>query len=520
MKAKNIGSTNDYVYDIQLDGTVVNALGMNIISNTDGFNFQMPKEEEFRYTKEHPYISTGEGRNSVKGKEYTRVDADVAEFEDLFLNKPYNGGINKMGLGIDEYCDACIQFARKNYGDLMPDGSTKKVGNTIKSRKMSGYLETFIDEGVNLLLHNNGYKFLSNYYGYIEKIYNYQIPIRDIASKGNIKKTLKEYQDDCNTLTKAGSKKSRQAWYELALRGGLTPNVGDTVYYINTGTKKAHSDVKRVTHYYNYVDGEKVEITKELEKAYKAYTKELPKGAKDKKNRLEIAREKFGAKVFDEDEIILNCKLVPKEILDTEDDVLCSDYEGLEYNVEKYIDQFNNRIKPLLVCFHPDIRDKILVTNPKDKKYFTEEESKLVSGYPNKEGDQDTYEQLMTLERKEIEYWLKIDEVPPFVKECGIDWDVLVENYKKEKEEENNALFQEENKKYLEALEGITNDEVDEFETEGVIPTRLSSLVTLNASDMRLYFKKIPNKTPSTGGFVFDDIQYNYAESVDALADF
>ena len=268
------------------------------------------------------------------------------------------------------------------------------------------------------------------------------------------------------------------------------------------------------------MDGEKTEITKMLEKEYKAYTKELPKGTKDKKNRLEFGREKFGAKVFDEDEIILNCKLVPKEILDTEDDVLCSDYEGLEYNVEKYIDQFNNRIRPLLVCFHPDIRDKILVTNPKDKKYFTEEESKLVSGYPNKEGDQDTYEQLMTPEKKEIEYWLKINAVPPFVKECGIDWNALVENYKKEKEEENNALFQEENQKYLEALEEITNDEVEEFEDEGKLPQVLETLVTLNSADMRLYFKKIPNRTPSTGGYVFDDIQYNYAETVDALADF
>ena len=492
-----------------------------IVGDTDGFNFQMPREEEFRYTKEHPYISNGAGRNSIKGKEYTRVDADVAEFEDIYLSQAYNGGINKMGLGIDEYCDACIQFARKNYADLMPDGKTKKVGNTIKSRKMSGYLEKFIDEGVDLLLRNNGYKFLSNYYDYIGKIYNYQIPIRDIASKGNIKKTLADYEADTKTLTKAGSKKSRQAWYELALREGLTPNVGDTVYYINTGQKKGHSDVKRVTHYYNYVDGEKVEITKELEKAYKEYTKEFKaNGWKDKKNRLELGREKFGAKVFDEDEIILNCKLVPKEILDTEDDVLCSDYEGLEYNVEKYIDQFNNRIRPLLVCFHPDIRDKILVTNPKDKKYFTEEESKLVSGYPNKEGDQDTYEALMTPEKKEIEYWLKINELPPFVKECGIDWDALVEKYKKEKEEENNALFQEENQKYLNALEEITNDDVEEFEDEGKLPQVLETLVTLNSADMRLYFKKIPNRTPSTGGYVFDDIQYNYAETVDALADF
>lgn len=99
------------VYDISLDGSVVNALGMNVISNTDGFNFQMPTEDKFRYTKERPYISNGKGRNSIEGKAYTGVDADVAEFEDLFLCEPYITGINKMGLGVDEYCDAKLNVA-------------------------------------------------------------------------------------------------------------------------------------------------------------------------------------------------------------------------------------------------------------------------------------------------------------------------------------------------------------------------------------------------------------------------
>jgi hypothetical protein len=303
----------------------------------------MPEEDKFRYTDEHPYISTGAGRNSIKDKAYTRVEADVAEFEDLYMAHAYNGGINKMGLGIDEFCDATINFARKNYADLMPSGKTKKVGNTIKSRKMSGYLEKFIDEGVDLLLRNNGYKFLSNYYDYIEKIYNYQIPIKDIASKGNIKKTIKDYVADCNTLTKAGNKKSRQAWYELVIREGVNVNVSDTIYYINTGTKKAHNDVKRTTNYFNYDEnGEKVNITKAVEKAYREYTKEFKENNwTDKKAKIEIAKEQFGNKVFEEDEIILNCKLVPNEILDKEEDVLCSECEGLEYNVEKYIDQFN-----------------------------------------------------------------------------------------------------------------------------------------------------------------------------------
>ena len=55
----------------------------------------------------------------------------------------------------------------------------------------------------------------------------------------------------------------------------------------------------------------------------------------------------------------------------------------------------------------------------------------------------------MTPERKEIAFWDKINEVPPFVKECGIDWDKLLDEYKSEKLSEDDELFKIENQKYL-----------------------------------------------------------------------
>lgn len=36
IKINNEGKKSVFVYDISLDGTVVNALGMNVMSNTDG----------------------------------------------------------------------------------------------------------------------------------------------------------------------------------------------------------------------------------------------------------------------------------------------------------------------------------------------------------------------------------------------------------------------------------------------------------------------------------------------------
>lgn len=485
-----------------------------IVGDTDGFNFSYPPLSELRYNAEHPYISNGEGRNSVKGKAYVGIEADVCEFEDIYFNKPYSpNGINKMGLGIDEYCTACVQFSRKNYADLMPDGTIKKVGNTIKSRQMQGYLEKFIDEGVELLLHGNGAQFLRNYYNYIERIYNYQIPVRDIASKGKVKKTLAEYKKDCQGKTKDGSKKSRQVWYELAIKEGLNPNISDSIYYINTGDSKSESDVKRITHKFVKIDGQEIELKG------KVVTQMLRQICEEKNLDVKMLKAKDRRELLaplvvrEEDEIVVNAQMVPQEIINSDKDIMCNEledlgYEPIEYNVPKYIAQFCTRVSPLLVCFSKDIREKILIDNPKNKKYWTEEESTLVSGEPVKECDQDKYEVLMTPEKKEIEFWTKIGEIPPFVKECGIDWEKLVKKYEDEKKTEENKEYKHLDSMYLEALSELTEKDVETFETEGKLPASISKIMVLD-SDMYLRFADMPTASPSTGGYVFDDIRIN-----------
>lgn len=495
-KVTKIFKTDDYVYDISLDGTVVNALGMNVAKQTDGFNFQMPRE--YRYSDEKPYIGKGLNRNTKKGVAYSGVYGDVAEFNDLYMR-------GKMGLGIDEFAQSTINFSRKNYCDWLENGETKKVGNTIKSRRMSGYIEKFLDESIDLLLKGHGQKFLDNYYDYFNKIYNFQIPLRDIASKGKIKKTIDQYIADCKTVTKSGSKKSRQAWYELIIENGKKVDLDETVYYVNTGTKKAHSDVKRITHQFVKQNDVVVEMTSKIKREIvKAECEKLGivyKGLPTKQVKEILAKHI----VKEEDEIILNCKLIPNEIIEADTDVMCD--EEIEYNVLKYIEQFNNRIRPLLVCFSPDIRPFILIKNPDERQYFTDEQCQLVSGHPNKESDQDTYDQLMALERKEVEYWISVNEKPPFVDECGIDWDGVVADYYALKEKEDNIIFQEENEKYLTALEELSESDIDKFEEEEIIPQSLLDIVTLN-DDMHFYFIKLPTMRPTTGGFIIEDMVY------------
>lgn len=94
------------VYDISADGTFVNALGMNVLHNTDGFNFKLP--ETYRYTESNPYIGLGLSRETKVGKEYINFEADVAEFNDLYMKDFHYtpNSVNKMGLGINIICAA------------------------------------------------------------------------------------------------------------------------------------------------------------------------------------------------------------------------------------------------------------------------------------------------------------------------------------------------------------------------------------------------------------------------------
>ena len=457
-----------------------------IVGDTDGFNFKLPESDKFRYTDEHPYIGKGLSRETKEGKEYTGFEADVAEFNDTYMRDFHYtpNAVNKMGLGIDEVVSATINFSRKNYADYFPTKpypeDVKLVGNTIKSKKMPEYISKFLAIGIRQLLRGEGRNFIDEYYNYLEKIYNYQIPLRDIATKGKIKKSLDEYKKDVKTITKAGRPKSRQAWYELAIDNNLQVNNGDTIYYINTGKSKSHSDIKKVTHYYIINGSEKVEITKDIEREYKKYKKELTATGAKAKTKLEWLSETY-PKYFTEDEVIKNCMLVPAHIIDAEEDIFCDDENNIEYNVAKYIDMFNKRIKPLLVCFDRSIRDKILIDNPNNRHYFTEEECEMSSGQPNKISDQDTYEQLMTMEDKELKFWTKYDLVPPFIEECHMGkWEDIKSEYFARMEEERRLGIDKEREAYNKILNELTKEEREAFEEDGDIPSEILKFVEID----------------------------------------
>ena len=73
-----------------------------------------------------------------------------------------------------------------------------------------------------------------------------------------------------------------------------------------------------------------------------------------------------------------------------------------DYNFLRYISIFNRRIKPLLVCFSSDVRDTLLVKDPKNRQYYTSKQLKLQME------TLDILEECMSMENREVIFWNKV----------------------------------------------------------------------------------------------------------------
>jgi len=338
-----------------------------LVMDTDGVNFETPES-----AKDAVYIGKGLNELVIEGKEYHGIEAHTAEFNDIFMR-------NEMGLDIDYTAPSCINVSRKNYIIKLIKKGKEKIkltGNTIKSKKLQTYVVEFLDEGLKHLLNGDGLSFVELYYDYVEKIYNKEIPLSKIANKARVKQSVNDYKKHIQKTTKSGSLMSRQAHMELILQNDYPAGLGDTIYYINNGTKKSSGDVQRVT-----------KPTKKQQEDYLAkYGTQMPE------NYIEVS-----------------CYMIPeKDIVDN------PDLRG-DYNVARYLSNFNKRVEPLLVAFSPEIREDILIEDPKDRQYFTKTQCELGNGHPLKESGQDKFDEVMTLSDSEVVFWNKVGRDPYFM---------------------------------------------------------------------------------------------------------
>lgn len=335
-----------------------------LVMDTDGVNFSSPADVESR-----KYIGKGLNWKVKEGKEYTGAEADVAEYNDIFMK-------GEMALDTDGSWPSCINIARKNYALITPKGKIKLVGNTIKSKKLPIYIEEFLDKGIAMLLEGKGLEFVNWYYEYLERIYNKRIPLVKIAQRAKVKLSMPDYLKRAKQKSKSGGDMSRMAHMELALKNKLNVNLGDVIYYVNNGTKASQGDVQKVS------------------KPKKGWSQE----------QINNFIEGYGTVPYDSIEsfIKVNCYMLNQEDIEKNPDLTG------EYNAPRAIATFNKRIEPLLVVFKTEVRDKLLVDDPEERGLFTREQCELINGVPFEPTDQDDLEEVMKLSPDEKIFWEKV----------------------------------------------------------------------------------------------------------------
>jgi hypothetical protein len=259
---------------------------------------------------------------------------------------------------------------------------------------------------------------------------------------------MADYKKKATMKNKAGNPMPKQAHMELAMQAGLDLTLGDTLFYINTGTSKSHGDLKTV--YHNKM------TDKQLKKWYiNNGTDTIPPSVT---REVQLNCKLIDPKVIEHDfEMIKELEMLKKAIIamESEDNMdmgaftsagerikqINSELYTDEYNVARYLDAFNKKIRPLLVCFNLEVRNNVIldivkikdkttkkVTEKlKDRTVFTIAECELVSGISNKAGDQDSYEDLMRMEDKEIKFWMKVNKLPNNMTQE--EWDSLQVDY-------------------------------------------------------------------------------------------
>jgi len=390
-----------------------------LLAVTDGINFKIPDYTNIRITNEGTTRGTTEGmtKGTIEGiteglieemwyyNNKTGIGALIEKFNNEEMPKPY------MGVDNDGESISCLNLARINYATLssVKDKKTnetnekvKLTGVTIKSKVMSGYIEEFIDNGLNLILHGKGKEFVDYYYSYAEDIRYMQIPLKKIASKKRIKNTLSVYKK--RGKDKNGREKGKQAHMELLIRKreslalelfekhklelGFTnpekepkkiedkmkaiinwmppePELDSTVYYVNTGYMKSHGDSK---------DDVKDKKTGEL---------------------------RYGSALISNEDLQENPNMTGT------------------YNYEKYLAAFNKRVTTILVGFDPEVIKKIPVKIIKKGDKIGElkkgEFSPLKNELELKSFDYDDFDESMHLEEMEVDFWNKTGYDPRLV---------------------------------------------------------------------------------------------------------
>lgn len=389
-----------------------------IYSHTDGINFIYPENVE-----DYKYVGKGLNWLVKKDVEYIGLDAYVAEYNDLFMR-------GKMGIDIDGIDHSCINIAKSNVVHFKVINKEKNeyhidiVGGLIK-KDTSNYIKTFLDDNLESLMLGNSNAFIKAYFEYVNKILNRKIKGIDIASKVKFK-SLNEY----------AHYKTKQAPYEAIIKYNVDIDPGTVFYYYNSGDEDRDSGTDKIPIgrlIVNDIPDEKIKNIISMLKKF-----DDRKKIKDiinwfiENDKFEWKRNRISGKLtnkqsnenlesinqWDGLDFKVNEKqnkrtkeikkyievIMVKEILNVKPLALHDHHSLVDYNPQKYLKAFHNAVEPLLLCFPPDLRKKMVGdTMPVLSSYDIE----LINGIPleGKEHNQQDKNEIMQIEDIEMEFW-------------------------------------------------------------------------------------------------------------------
>lgn len=349
-----------------------------VYSHTDGVNFTYGNDIE-----EYEYISTGKNWLTKNGKKYKGVEAYVAEYNDLFMP-------HLMGMDIDDMLISAINFAKSNFISLKPYAKSPTgdkgdiVGGLVK-KDTSVYLKEFIEPNMMELLRNKGEVYINKYYEYINRIWSYDLSAGDIASNQKLSKTLKQYHTEMKT---------KRAAYELVIENNIRYDLGDRIYWVNTGVNSGDSDftvnkdkigdfiitrdseLKSIKDIIDSFDVEKIKdiIEEKYDKGEFVFSKSRTEygtmedklyllGTSDEWIKTEW-KERNKKMKLEGDEVSANYTLVEvycHTACFNCEHLLPEDFDkmGVKYNRAKYLTAFVNATENLLIALKPKVRDML-----------------------------------------------------------------------------------------------------------------------------------------------------------------
>lgn len=374
-----------------------------LLAVTDGINFAIPDTTTIKIDETGIYYDQPE--DTIENMWKFGSNIGIAGLIDKFNAEEMVGF---LAVDNDGEFISCLNLSRINYG-LLYDKKDKKTGkvsrkvkltgNTIKSKTMPEYIEEFIDNGLKMVLEGNGEEFVNYYNEYAEKLYYKRIPLKKIASKSKVKVRLNEYLN--RGLNKNGKPKGKQAHMELLLieRENNARRIFAERFEILDIQNRKLIENYSFDEIIKYID---VYMPPEPELDSLVYF--VNTGVKKGDGNSSYIKNEDGTERFSS--IMINAK-------DMEQNPdLCG-----EYNVDRYLTAFNKRVTALLGGFKEEIRKDLLVTikKTKIKDEFGNKKTvlKLITNVFDSKDLKlanficDDYQEAMTMEKKEVEFWNK-----------------------------------------------------------------------------------------------------------------